>query len=714
MFSRFELWSFFALIFLIISGVVSYYTSRRCYGTGDCHLFTKNQDGGFEDAQHQWLVECNDGEGAVAIRDDDTHFEGISGVWCSFLFPLKESTRGSYPYYPSCVTRNLSAGEYHCRNAEQLDDANTTHDQLFVTGVYKEPDDQRVFIPSTMKCCETPKGYQIDHTRCYYKKTFDRFGEHYTGEWLVKCDTHHVVTGIGKDVNPWDNKEHFTWIQCCPFTYVSAPVATYSSVSGSVNPNAALVEQLTAVAGLTNLNDPKYMTFLSSDLLNYNMPTGLEADTTAAKDRDTSPLIGMARVDIPSEAIPQRYRNSPVFDPAYIQSRSGVDSDKMGYKYSTGTLLAELLRKQQFDPDQKVTPLGYLNPSMVGVPSSTSAHTGYGGFPADYYLGLNQYPNMLKQMQQLAWMNLTGQNFSPPTTTPEPIQHSQEISAIQHAANVAAYNQFLSTFNQLLHTYRDQKLKAETERNNNEQRTSVTFPGNQRSTSATKSDIMPPVAELRTLTAINPNINPLTTGIEDGIQQSHPISARHHYVPFPLPSGLQNYLLLASRNPTAALSQIYADEQLPIPTSDAVDPSQYVQQYFPTTPAPKTTSWKNLSGLEQLFFSKPNSGNGFAQKPVGPDFSRPITLDAQLANKWLEALLFKQTPGSGVGGHLQLAPAPLVTVPHYEGSLVYQMPVSTVAQFATSTTASLNGTYLSKGETTSTYPTISNTTSVAA
>ncbi|GAV01966.1 hypothetical protein RvY_12589 [Ramazzottius varieornatus] len=416
-----------------------YYTSRRCYGTGDCHLLTKNQDGGFDDASHQWLSECNDGEGVVAIRDDDTHFEGLSGIWCSFLFPMKQSTKGVYPYYPSCAVRNLTAGEYHCRGEGQ----NNQTQNLFVSGIYKEPDERQAFVPSLMKCCETPSEYRIDHSNCHYKKTFDRFGEHYTGEWLVKCDSHFVATGIGKDVNPWDSKEHFTWVQCCPLLYTPKAAITLlpatikaSSTQYLVSPAAENLNQVPI------LNDPGQVQQMSSS----------------------------ARADI----FPALYLTASGQSPVQTTTIDGA---------STGQWLPKL-----------------------PLPATQSLH------------GLQTIPEPLP---------LTTTTYSAPA-----------ISAIQHAANVAAYKEFIHTFNDLLANY----SKAQSQK-------------------ATKEPQHAPPMSYQLVQTPLQNIQP-PISLNSAFQTEGGFS----FVQPPLPSGIQNYMALTSNNPGAALSSLYSQPSIFSPT----------------------------------------------------------------------------------------------------------------------------------------------------
>ena len=71
------------------------------------------------------------------------------------------------------------------------------------------------------------------------------------------------------------------------------------------------------------------------------------------------------------------------------------------------------------------------------------------------YLTAEQYP-----MFNPTYYALTQKNYSvqqdPVSQEPEQPQGPPPMSVIQHAANIAAYNQFLTTFNQLLGSYTKQ------------------------------------------------------------------------------------------------------------------------------------------------------------------------------------------------------------------------------------------------------------------
>ncbi|OQV13364.1 hypothetical protein BV898_12399 [Hypsibius exemplaris] len=463
--------------------VNSYYTSRRCYGTGDCHLLTKNQDGGFDDAKHQWLVECGDGEGAVAIRDDDSHFEGLSGLWCAFLFPLKQSSRGAYPYFPSCVVRNLTAAEYHCSGSESSPGNHST--ELFVSGIYKEPDEKQVFVPSLMKCCEMPTDYKIDYSRCYYKKTFDRFGEHYTGEWLVKCDTHHLVTGMGKDVNPWDNKEHFTWIQCCPFYYTAnQQQKTYSNLAKAIDKASYLFTSGSTFQPL--LNDPGQF-----------------------PQQQQPALTGTGRADFfPETSSP----TGEFYQPARLATSGGPTQfhPSATYKPSTNYFATPSINNYPNSNHPSPNPFSQASNIPIGPqyqPSSSYPNNGY----ANYLY------------------------YNSPSNQTSPILEGPPMNAIQHYANVAAYQQFISTFNDLLNNYTKQQAAAPKVPNGEG------FAG-------------PAIGGYTPLVYQRPASDvPLQTAMEN-------VAAG--YVQPPLPSGLQNYVALTSPNPGQTLSSLYSG-QLP-------------------------------------------------------------------------------------------------------------------------------------------------------
>ncbi|XP_055342630.1 uncharacterized protein LOC129591122 [Paramacrobiotus metropolitanus] len=198
--------------------VYTYYAHNRCFGSGDCIITTGYLGGGFADDYQKWLIECADGEAMIGIFDLYKQFLGINQVWCFFMFPMKPPSNGLYPYYPSCNVRNLTLREYYCYDKFfPMDTVDT-----FVTGYYgaSSADPMQVTL---QKCCKTPPGYKIDYTRCQWKYTHDKAGEHYDGYWVVKCDTHYVMTGTGQATNPWDSQLHIVWIQCCPV--VTVPTA---------------------------------------------------------------------------------------------------------------------------------------------------------------------------------------------------------------------------------------------------------------------------------------------------------------------------------------------------------------------------------------------------------------------------------------------------------------------------------------------------------
>ncbi|XP_055347437.1 uncharacterized protein LOC129594690 [Paramacrobiotus metropolitanus] len=129
------------------------------------------------------------------------------------MFSKKPPSNGFYPYYSMCNVRNLSQQEYYCYDKYWPQDTSNT----FVTGLWGlAAGGALANVPTRMKCCKAPSGYKLDYTRCQWKYTHDKAGEHYDGAWLVKCDTNYIMTGLGSAVNPWDGAVHFTWIQCCP------------------------------------------------------------------------------------------------------------------------------------------------------------------------------------------------------------------------------------------------------------------------------------------------------------------------------------------------------------------------------------------------------------------------------------------------------------------------------------------------------------------
>ncbi|XP_055342639.1 uncharacterized protein LOC129591130 [Paramacrobiotus metropolitanus] len=202
---------FLALISILFGTVVGYYSHYKSFGSGDTIITASYMGGGFVDDYHRWLIECNDGEGMIGIYDTSKQFTGISQVWCYFLFPKKPPSAGIYPFYPSCHVRNFSLHEYYCY--EKLWPVDTS--DTFVTGLYS-PTIYDPVNPNLMKCCKTPPGYRLDYTRCQWKYTHDKAGEHYDGYWVTKCDTNFVMTGMGMGMNPWENQLHYTFIQCCP------------------------------------------------------------------------------------------------------------------------------------------------------------------------------------------------------------------------------------------------------------------------------------------------------------------------------------------------------------------------------------------------------------------------------------------------------------------------------------------------------------------
>ncbi|XP_055342661.1 uncharacterized protein LOC129591149 [Paramacrobiotus metropolitanus] len=105
-------------------------------------------------------------------------------VRCKFMFPMKPLSKGVYSFYSICNVRNITKGvkEFYCYG-------------LF-SSIFQDPGG-----PSLIKCCKTPPGYHIDYSRCEWKFTDDKRGEHYDGYWLAKCDTNEVMIGLGQAVN---------------------------------------------------------------------------------------------------------------------------------------------------------------------------------------------------------------------------------------------------------------------------------------------------------------------------------------------------------------------------------------------------------------------------------------------------------------------------------------------------------------------------------
>ncbi|XP_055333948.1 uncharacterized protein LOC129585331 [Paramacrobiotus metropolitanus] len=203
------------VICLIVIPTWGYYDHVKCYGTGDCVIAAGNLGGGQNNDREKWMIECGDGEGMIGIYDFNYQFRGLSQVWCYFMFPLKPPSQGIYPYYPYCNVRNLTLREFYCYDQYYPGDTYNT----FVTGLFALESYDPVY-PSLMKCCKTPPQYALDYSRCQWKYTHDKYGEHYDGQWIVKCDTNFVMTGLGQAMNPWDNYFHWVWIQCCPYITV--------------------------------------------------------------------------------------------------------------------------------------------------------------------------------------------------------------------------------------------------------------------------------------------------------------------------------------------------------------------------------------------------------------------------------------------------------------------------------------------------------------
>ncbi|XP_055350659.1 uncharacterized protein LOC129597215 [Paramacrobiotus metropolitanus] len=227
--------------------------------------------GGMSDDQSRWVMECHDGEAAIGFYAAGDYV-APSYMWCKFVFPMKKPSGGLYPYYDYCNVRDLTTGaptavgvsgdEFYCYDKYYPIDTYDTFVTAYLypnvyyrTGILGQ---SLVVSRESYKCCKLPLGYHLDYSRCMYKYSHDKWGEHYDENqmFLMKCDRDHLMTGIGKAEGPNDSSAHYVWIQCCPFFYNMDYVPLYATA------NATFHQQAAAGAGPrpynTNYSKPKY------------------------------------------------------------------------------------------------------------------------------------------------------------------------------------------------------------------------------------------------------------------------------------------------------------------------------------------------------------------------------------------------------------------------------------------------------------------------
>ncbi|XP_055351829.1 uncharacterized protein LOC129598099 [Paramacrobiotus metropolitanus] len=180
-------------------------------------------------------------------------------MWCKFMFPMKKPAGGMYPYYDYCNVRDLTAGapalvgqksmEFYCYDKYYpLDTYDTFVTAYMLPSAYYRTGiaaTANIFVSTTResyKCCRLPQGYHVDYSRCMYKYSHDKYGEHYDENqmFLMKCEKDHVMTGIGKAEGPWDSYTHLVWIQCCPLFYNTDYVPLYATANLTLHEAAGL------------------------------------------------------------------------------------------------------------------------------------------------------------------------------------------------------------------------------------------------------------------------------------------------------------------------------------------------------------------------------------------------------------------------------------------------------------------------------------------
>ncbi|XP_055350531.1 uncharacterized protein LOC129597110 [Paramacrobiotus metropolitanus] len=232
------------IIWIIIPGwAKAYYRRYTSYGTGDTLINVMT--GGHADDAHRWATECMDGEAMVGVHDGGD-YGGLGNIWCKFMFPKKKPSFGIYPYFDFCNVRNLDVmHEYYCYDKYYPMDTYDT----FVTGfnptvgyfyagtlgtplnpALTDLNAGNLRNDNLYKCCKLPHGYHLDYSRCQYRYTHDKFGEHYDENtmFMGKCDRDAVMTGIGRGENPWTAGLNFVWVQCCPLFYDPTFIPLYA------------------------------------------------------------------------------------------------------------------------------------------------------------------------------------------------------------------------------------------------------------------------------------------------------------------------------------------------------------------------------------------------------------------------------------------------------------------------------------------------------